>query len=329
VLFVVSQPAILTSSAAAGCRRLGGVTAATGLFILAVILSTTSPVAVAQDVQPRAFTPAPVGINALGFSYQYSFGEVLFDKTLPVENVEGDLHGVGLSYSRTINAFGLLGRTDVALPFVAGDWIGDVTIGGTRAEGQTRSASGLADPTMRVVLNLIGAPALGRQEFANYRPNTIVSAILRLKAPLGQYDASRLINLGSNRWAFSPQVAVSHVSGRILVEAHAGVWVFTNNDELLGASTLRQDPLYAVQAHVGYLTRRGFWIAVSSRQSFGGATQIDDGPKTEAESNNRIGVSVSIPFQRRYALKLFVTVPLTTAVGNDYDTFGGVISVVL
>jgi hypothetical protein len=297
-------------------------------FLLLLVGGLSASVA-AQDVQPRAFTPAPVGINALGFGYHYSFGEVLFDKTLPVENVQGDIHGIGLSYSRTINAFGLLGRTDVALPFVVGDWIGDVTIGDVRSEGQTRSASGLADPTMRIVLNLLGAPALGRREFAGYRPRTILSGILRLKVPLGQYDASRVINLGSNRWAISPQVAISHVSGRFLVEAHAGVWLFTNNVEFLGTSTLGQDPLYAIQAHIGYLTPRGLWIAISSRQSFGGATQIDDRPKTEAESNNRIGIAVSIPFERRYALRLFVTTGLTTTVGNEYDTFGGAISVIL
>ena len=39
-----------------------------------------------------------------------------------------------------------------------------------------------------------------RKEFADYKQDVIVGASLQVSAPLGQYDDSRLINIGTNRW---------------------------------------------------------------------------------------------------------------------------------
>ena len=62
--------------------------------------------------------------------------------------------------------------------------------------------SGLGDPRFRFSINLFGAPALSAKEFANYQQDLIVGASLQVSAPLGQYDDSKLLNLGNNRWSF-------------------------------------------------------------------------------------------------------------------------------
>jgi hypothetical protein len=286
-------------------------------------------VAHGQDVQPRAFTPAPVGINMLTLVYTYSTGEVLFDKTLPVENVEGDIHGINLAYSRSFGLLGMSGRADIVAPFVDGDWVGDITINNTKSADETRSRTGFADPTIRVALYFVGAPAMTRVEFATYRPGTVVGGILRMRVPLGQYDSGQALNLGSNRWSISPQFGISHVTGRFLFEAHAAIWLFTDNNEFLETSTQAQDPLYSFQVHVGYLTRRGLWVALSSRQSLGGATRVDNAEEVTREANNRVGLTLAVPVGARYTLKFLATTGITATVGNNYDTFGGGISVVL
>ena len=210
---------------------------------LLTALHLAMPIGLAgQDVAPRVYTPAPVGVNAISLVYAFSTGAVLFDKTLPVENVNGDIHSITGAYSRAIGVFGLAGRVDLVLPFVIGDWQGDV-----EGIGATTSRTGFADPVARFALFFIGAPALSRAEFAQFKPKTVVGATLRLRVPLGQYDADRLINLGSNRWMLSPQLGVSQVVGRFLLEAYAGVWFFTDNTELLGTNTLSQDPLLVFQ----------------------------------------------------------------------------------
>jgi hypothetical protein len=129
---------------------------------LLTALHLAMPIGLAgQDVAPRVYTPAPVGVNAISLVYAFSTGGVLFDKTLPVENVNGDIHSITGAYSRSIGVLGLAGRFDVVVPFVIGDWQG-------LAEGApaTASRTGFGDPVARFALFFIGAPALSRAEFA-------------------------------------------------------------------------------------------------------------------------------------------------------------------
>ena len=74
-----------------------------------------------QDVQPRVYTTAPVGVNVAMLGYSYSRGSVLFDKTIPVEDAVGDIHSLAAGYSRSIGVAEMAGRSDVALPFVIGE----------------------------------------------------------------------------------------------------------------------------------------------------------------------------------------------------------------
>ena len=62
----------------------------------------------------------------------------------------------------------------------------------------------MGDPRFRVSVNLFGAPALSVKEFASYRQDLIVGVSLQVSAPLGQYDDTKLLNLGSNRWSSDP-----------------------------------------------------------------------------------------------------------------------------
>jgi hypothetical protein len=117
----------------------------------------------------------------------------------------------------------------------------------------------------------------------------------------------------------SPQVGVSHVAGHLLFEAYASAWFFTDNTEFLVTRTQSQAPLWAFQIHVGYLFKRGIWLAASTRQSWGGALSVDGGEKLSAEANNRVGLTVGVPVGSRYALRAAASTALTTSSGNDYN----------
>jgi Putative MetA-pathway of phenol degradation len=218
---------------------------------------------------------------------------------------------------------GMAGRLDAVVPFVIGDWEGAVA-----QTYQTTSRTGFGDPVLRFAVFFIGAPALRGAEFARFRPKTIVGAMLRRGVPLGQYEATRLINLGSHRWTVSPQLGISHLAGRVFLEATAGVWLFTDNRAYWGTGTRSQDPLFTIQAHVGYDVRPGLWLAASSRQSLGGPASVDDGDKLAMEANNRIGLTVAVPIAGRFSLKVVGTTGVTATVGNDYRTIAAAWQVV-
>jgi hypothetical protein len=249
--------------------------------------------------------------------YAYSTGAVLFDKTIPIENVQADIHGFNVAYSRSTAAFGKAGRFDVAVPLVSGNWEGEVL-----KETQSTSRFGIGDPVLRYALFISGAPALSREEFSEFQPKTIVGVSMRMTIPIGQYDSSKVINLGSNRWVFSPQVGIWHVVKQFTFEAYAGIWFFTKNTAFLGSQVRTQEPLFTFQLHASYEFTGGIWLALSTRQSLGGAVTVEDQDRLDPETNNRMGLSLSVPVGPSYFIKLFATTGVTASVGNDYDTFG-------
>ena len=286
-----------------------------GATVLLVLCALIPERARGQDVEPRFLSPAPVGMNGAGLGYTFSTGAVLLDKTIPVENVDGDIHTITGVLARFFGLFGMMGRADLLVPFATGDWTGELGTADT-----ARTATGFGDPIVRAAVFFAGAPALSGAEFMSYDAKTVAGLALRVRVPLGQYDNTKLINLGSNRWMISPRLGVAHRAGRFILEAYGSLWFFTDNTDLLEGNTQSQDPILALQAHVSYLFRRGFWLAASTRQSFGGAASVNGAEESDPESNNRVGVTLAIPI-RRNVLKFAFTTGLSTTTGNDYNTF--------
>jgi hypothetical protein len=158
-------------------------------------------------------------------------------------------------------------------------------------------------------------------EFRSYRQSTVVGASIAVTAPLGQYFPERLINLGTNRWSFSPRLGASQVIGRCVLEGYATASFYTTNGDFFGGKTLEQDPFYDVQAHAIYGIRgTELWAAGSVGYGWGGRATIDGVPKSRIE-NIRISGTLRLPLARRQALKLVYINGFKTALGTDFDTF--------
>jgi len=229
------------------------------VLTLACAVVLASPFLIqAQELEPRLYQNVPVGLNAVLFGYGFSTGNVLFDSTLPIEDGDADVRTFSAAYIRTLDFFGRTGKVDIVLPFSDADFQGIVD-----GEFRTRTPTGFADPRVRLAVNLTGSPPLARQEFATYRQQTIVGVSLQVIVPLGQYDATKLINLGSNRWSFRPEAAVSHRLRSWFLEVAGGAWLFTTNDNFFGGQTLEQRPLYYLKGDIIYnfRFRRGLWLS--------------------------------------------------------------------
>jgi hypothetical protein len=177
-----------------------------------------APCAIAQQLEPRAYTNLPVGLNFLLAGYAHSQGDVLLDPSLPITNAGAKVDILILGYLRSLDLWGKSGSVGLVLPRA---WIsarGDL-------EGQPSSAtrSGMADPELRLSINFLGAPALSAEEFREYRQDTIVGTSLVVTAPWGQYDGTKLVNIGTNRWTFRPQIGVSQALGQWVLEGNFGV----------------------------------------------------------------------------------------------------------
>ncbi len=128
----------------------------------------------------------------------------------------------------------------------------------------------------RIGVNVYGAPAMTLQRARADRPAYDVRRELTMSIPVGQYDPAKLINLGTNRWAFKPEVGFTHNSGRRwLFEVYGGVWLFTDNNEFFGGSVRAQQPIGSVQFHVRYTFKPGLWLSANSNFYSGGRTTVD------------------------------------------------------
>lgn len=290
-------------------------TGRTGLLLL--LLAGVCYNAPAQELEPRAYSPNPVGANFVLVGYVRSSGDVVFDPSLPFSDVEAQLNAGTVGYGHTFGWFGRSANVAVAVPYVWGDVSGNV---GEEARAITRSGPG--DPRLRLGVNLVGGPALTPAEFAARAPATTLGASLTVVPPLGEYHSSKLVNIGSNRWSFKPELGVSVPVGRWFLEGYTGVWLFTDNDEFFGGVRREQDPVATLQLHASYTFRPRLWVAFDSTWYAGGGSTIAGVGNDDRLENTRIGATLSLPIGQRQSLKFTWTDGVRTRIGGDFSTVG-------
>lgn len=243
-----------------------------------------------QDLEPRTYANTPIGLNFLIAGYGHLEGGVATDPALPIENTQVEVHSTVFAYVRSLEVFGKSTKFDVVVPYA---WAS----GSATAIGQfrEREVSGFADPRVRYSVNLYGAPALSLEDFKNYQQDTIVGASLEVTAPGGQYDADKLLNLGTNRWSVKPEVGISKHLGPVTLELAGGVRFYTDNDDFFGGKVREQDSIYSVQGHLIYSFSHGIWAAMDATFYTGGQTTVDGVKGNNRLENTRLGATSHCP----------------------------------
>jgi hypothetical protein len=270
-----------------------------------------------QQLDPRAYANLPVGLNFLVAGYTYSTGGLATDPSLPLKNAHLEIHAPILAYARAFDAWGKSAKFDAVLG--AGCLSGTAESNGVPV---ARDICGGLDPAFRVTVNLYGAPALSLPEFRGYQQDLILGVSLQLVAPFGQYDPERLVNLGSNRWAFKPELGLSKKFGALTAEAALGITVFTTNDDYFGGRTREQEPIVSTQLHLIYEFRGGTWLAVNGTYYAGGRTTVDGMKQNDELDNSRLGATLALPIDRQNSVKLHASRGVSVRFGEDFTTLG-------
>jgi hypothetical protein len=98
--------------------------------------------------------------------------------------------------------------------------------------------SGLFDSGCRLSVNLKGGPAMPMSQFAKWKQTVVLGASLKVIAPTGQYDPTKLINWGINRWAFKPEFGYSQrFKEKWILDGYGGAVFFTTNQEFFSIPT--------------------------------------------------------------------------------------------
>lgn len=270
-----------------------------------------------QELDPRAYSPAPVGTNFVGVTYGHSTGDVLPDPTLPIQNASLQFNNANFGYYHAFDLFGRQTSVAFVVPYLWGS--GEALVRGVRTQIYR---SGLADPVLRLSYNLYGSPALSPQEFRKRKHKTIVGASVFITAPTGQYNPRLLVNIGANRWSFKPQVGFSRELNKWTVDLYLSSTFFTENSNFFGGHVRTQAPLGATQVHVSRTFRPGMWIAADGIYYTGGRTTVDRVTQADLQQNVRVGLTFALPIERSQSLKFQYARGAVVRVGGDFTTVG-------
>jgi len=276
----------------------------------------------AQSLSPRAYVITPVGSNAVTVSWDIDTGAIQFNNTAPIAGASGTINAFLPTYYHALSLCGRSANVLVGLPYAVGTFQG-LVVG--REESVYRS--GLDDGFLRFSVNLKGGPAMKTPQFAKWKQKTLLGVSLFVQAPTGQYDPTKLINIGTNRWAFKPEFGYSQSWGHWVLDAYAAVWFFTTNPEYFshnpifpGTNVQTQAPLGAFEGHLSYDFKPRLWASLDGNFYFGGETRFNGVPSpTTRQQNSRVGITVSIPFSRHQAVKVAYSNGAYVRFGGDFQ----------
>ncbi len=260
----------------------------------------------AQDLAPRAYVITPVHSNAVVLTYSFFTGNLDFNGAVPITDASARASVPILSFYHSMRLFGRSANVTASLPYGVANFHGNVMGSETNVY-----RSGLFDSAYRFSINLVGGPAMEVRDFRKWRQKTIIGFSLRVVAPTGQYDSTKLINYGTNRWAFKPEIGLSRRWGHWILDAYSGAWLYTTNPKFFSENQFNptitaqnQAPVIAMESHLSYDVRARAWASFDGNFWFGGKTRLNgvENPVTEQRSS-RIGGTVSIPFGKHVSLK--------------------------
>ncbi len=274
----------------------------------------------AQDLAPRAYLITPLHANAVTLTWVFYDGGVNFNGAIPVTGATGRYNVPVFSYYHSLNFFGRSANITASLPYAVGNFQGNLL--GTQ---KSLYRSGLLDLSFRFSVNLLGGRAMPPREFAKWKQKRILGASLKVIAPTGQYDPTKLINWGINRWAFKPEIGYSGRKGRWIVDGYAGVWFYTTNPAYYSPPASKpqtEEPIGSFEGHLSYdFPKDRMWASLDGNFWWGGVTSLNGVRNLDTrQTGSRLGGTVSIPINKHQSIKASYSDGTYIRFGGNYQS---------
>lgn len=164
------------------------------------------------------------------------------------------------------------------------------------------------------------------QQFAKWKQKRILGTSLKFVAPTGQYDPTKMVNWGINRWALKPELGYSQRWGNWVLDGYGGVWFYAANSAYFNIPKPKpqnQAPVGSFEGHLSYDFANMFgyklrgWVSLDGNLWFGGTASMYGVPNPNTrQTASRIGGTISVPYSKHQSMKLSYS-------GGTYDRFGG------
>jgi hypothetical protein len=272
-----------------------------------------------QELDPRAYARVPVDATVLIAGFSYSYGDIFTDPVLVIKELDAKVSSPVIGIARTFSLFGLTSQAFISLPYFWSQASGKVL-----GEDSSITRSGFGDARFRISTLLFGAPAVTVEEFTKSSPQNVLGISLTVAAPTGQFFSDKLINIGTNRWSFKPEIGLSYIlTERWYIDLYAGIWFFTDNNSFYPGNTVRtQDPLITCQTHVSYNFNPLTWAAFDFTYYFGGESEVsaENIYYDDRQENMRFGATFNFPISKINAIKIAVSTGAIVRAGADFTT---------
>jgi len=275
----------MTASNHASLRPCAGALSA-GVALCAALL----PASPANAGKARDYLNAPVNtwVTFYNLGFAKSVAPVSEGADYGIAGITTNVTSQSLILSRILDVGGRTGGLSLVLPHA------DIDVAaGPFAAG----AAGTGDIGIVAEVNLFGAPALSREAFADWTPETFASVHLLATLPTGGYDPDASVNVGSNRWSLAPTINYSYTpdAGWTWLEAYATARIFGDNTDAPGtAETLEQRPLYQIELHASRNLTPDFWLTADAYYDRGGETVLDGAGQDNAADTWRLGAGLGL-----------------------------------
>ena len=251
-----------------------------------------------QFTDPRTYVNTPIGLNQLELVYAHSHSDASIDTSLIITGASLNLNQGTIDYTRYFGLLHRLAWVEPAVPIAGLN--GSIT--GTNISAST---AGTGDSSYQVAMLLKGGPALTVEQFANFKPTTTLGVSLTTTSPTGQYSSDKLLNLGSDRWSFKPEIALSQPFGpeqKWEFDAYANAYFYTDNTSYHGVEVLHQQPLPGLEGHISYSFTSNVWASLDTRYSFRGDTFVNGVNQNSSQQNFILGSELNVSFNAKNTL---------------------------
>jgi hypothetical protein len=264
---------------------------------LASLLAALLPVQALAQVPARFYWKSLSGGNGVPLIFNSLNGNSNpFDPSHQVTpGAEFDATLTMMGYAHTYAIGDRAAMAALILPM--GRISGDVTAAG-RTVGQ--SASGFGDPMLEFDINLIGPKAQRSiPDVLRYEPGFSMDLLADVAIPIGEYDKSRTLNIGQNRWYGRVGAPIVWQLGswapgrRTTLEFLPAVWLFGDNTDFVG-KTLKTDPMFQLDAHLTRDFTEHFWGAIDLAWYNGGKATVNG---VSGEKLNNLGAGITLGYQ--------------------------------
>jgi len=214
-------------------------------------------------------------------------------KVSPGASFSGTLAMAG--YAHTFSLFDRAALLAVIVPM--GRISGQVIT--PESEMVAQQAGGFGDPTVEFVINIVGPRAQKNiPDALRYEPGFSVDLLADLAVPIGEYDSSKVLNIGQHRWygrlglPIVWQIGAWVPGRRTTLELVPAVWLLGKNDDYVG-QTLETDPIFGLDAHLTRDLSERLWGAIDGVWYVGGRSSVNGVP---GEKLNNVGLGLTLGY---------------------------------